>query len=52
MAKPNKAAKTNAVRILDGENIHYELMEYDVSDGQVDGVSVAKKTGQAARSCV
>ena len=46
MAKANKAAKTNAVRILDSENIHYELMEYDVSDGQVDGVSVAQKTGQ------
>ena len=50
MAKPNKAAKTNAVRILDGENIHYELMEYDVSDGQVDGVSVAQKTGQAVEA--
>ncbi|WP_210470541.1 Cys-tRNA(Pro) deacylase [Sporosarcina sp. 6E9] len=50
MAKPNKAAKTNAVRILDGENIHYDLMEYDVSDGQVDGVSVAQKTGQAVEA--
>jgi Cys-tRNA(Pro)/Cys-tRNA(Cys) deacylase len=50
MAKPNKSAKTNAVRILDGENIHYELMEYDVSDGQVDGVSVAIKTGQAVEA--
>ncbi|QUW21091.1 Cys-tRNA(Pro) deacylase [Sporosarcina sp. Marseille-Q4063] len=50
MAKPNKAAKTNAVRILDGENIDYELMEYDVSDGQVDGVSVAQKTDQAVET--
>jgi len=39
--------KTNAVRILEGENIAYELMEYDVTDGLVDGVSVAEKTGQA-----
>ena len=50
MAKSNRAVKTNAVRILEGENILYELMEYDVSDGLVDGVSVAEKTGQAAES--
>ncbi|CAM3138430.1 Cys-tRNA(Pro) deacylase [Filibacter tadaridae] len=47
MAKHNNKAKTNAVRILDGENIAYELMEYDVNDGLLDGVSVAEKTGQA-----
>ena len=47
MAKPNRTVKTNAVRILEGENIAYELMEYDVTDGLVDGVSVAEKTGQA-----
>lgn len=46
MAKSNRTSKTNAVRILDKEKIAYELMEYDVSDGLVDGVSVAKKTGQ------
>lgn len=50
MAKQNRAAKTNAVRILEGEGINYELMEYDVSDGLVDGVSVAEKTGQAVAS--
>ena len=43
----SKAVKTNAVRILDGEKVSYELMEYDVNDGLVDGVSVAEKTGQA-----
>lgn len=47
MAKSNRTVKTNAVRILEGENIAYELMEYDVTDGLVDGVSVAEKTGQA-----
>lgn len=47
MAKQKKAIKTNAVRILDGEQVFYELMEYDVDDGMVDGVSVAEKTGQA-----
>ena len=46
MAKSNRTSKTNAVRILDKEKIPYELMEYDVSDGLVDGVSVAEKTGQ------
>lgn len=47
MANRKRAVKTNAVRILDGEGISYELMEYDVNDGLVDGVSVAEKTGQA-----
>ena len=46
MAKSNRAVKTNAVRILENEKVDYELMEYDVSDGLVDGVSVAEKTGQ------
>ena len=50
MAKQNRAAKTNAVRILESEGIHYELMEYNVTDGLVDGVSVAEKTGQAVAS--
>ena len=48
MKKSTKEVKTNAVRILEGENITYELMEYDVSDGKVDGISVAEKTGQSA----
>ena len=47
MAKQSRKAKTNAVRILDGEGLFYELIEYDVNDGLVDGVSVAEKTGQA-----
>lgn len=47
MAKKSKAVKTNAVRLLETENIPYELIEYDVTDGQIDGVSVANKTGQA-----
>ena len=50
MAKQSKQVKTNAVRILDGEKVSYELMEYDVKDGLLDGVSVAEKTGQAVDS--
>ncbi len=46
MAKQQKKVKTNAVRILDGEGIPYEIKTYEVNDGLLDGVSVADKTGQ------
>lgn len=46
MAK-KKTVKTNAVRLLETEQVSYELMDYDIHDGQLDGVSVAEKTGQA-----
>jgi len=46
MAKSPKIAKTNAVRLLDQLKIPYGLFEYEVSDGQIDGVSVAHKIGQ------
>jgi Cys-tRNA(Pro)/Cys-tRNA(Cys) deacylase len=49
MAK-KKTVKTNAVRLLDKEQVPYELMEYEIHDGLVDGVSVAEKTGQNAES--
>lgn len=42
-----KVKKTNALRQLDQKNIAYEVQTYDVSDGLIDGVSVAKKTGYA-----
>jgi Cys-tRNA(Pro)/Cys-tRNA(Cys) deacylase len=41
-----KQAKTNAMRILDGKKIDYELMTYDSNDGKIDGVSVAEKIGR------
>ncbi|QTD40683.1 Cys-tRNA(Pro) deacylase [Sporosarcina sp. Te-1] len=47
MAK-KKTVKTNAVRLLESEGIPFETIEYDVDDGQLDGVSVAEKTGQRA----
>lgn len=50
MAKQSRTAKTNAVRIVEGAGIHYDLMEYDATDGLLDGVSVAKKTGQTVAS--
>lgn len=44
MAKEEK--KTNAMRMLDSEGITYTVHAYDVSDGQLDGVTVARKCGQ------
>lgn len=46
MAKSHKPTKTNAVRLLDQQKVYYELFEYVVNDGQIDGVSVAQKIGQ------
>ena len=46
MAK-KKIQKTNAVRLLEQKKIPFELKEYEVEDGQIDGTSVAKKTGEA-----
>lgn len=39
----SKIKKTNAMRILDQNKIQYEVIEYDSSDGNIDGISVAKK---------
>ncbi len=44
MAK-QKVTKTNAVRLLEQQKIHYSLIEYLIEDNQVDGVTVAQKVG-------
>lgn len=41
-----KIHKTNAVRIVEAKKIPYQVYEYDAPDGFLDGVSVAKATGQ------
>jgi Cys-tRNA(Pro)/Cys-tRNA(Cys) deacylase len=41
--------KTNAMRILDSNNISYQLMTYDNKDGKIDGVSVALKINKEPR---
>ncbi len=41
-------SKTNAMRLLENEKIPYTVHEYDASDGEIDGVSVARKTGREA----
>ncbi|QEK11424.1 Cys-tRNA(Pro) deacylase [Crassaminicella thermophila] len=38
-----KVKKTNAMRILDKENINYTIITYDSKDGKIDGISVAEK---------
>lgn len=44
MAK--KETKTNAMRILESAGIPYQLHTYEVSDGRIDGKSVAEKCGE------
>ncbi|MFT8361625.1 MAG: Cys-tRNA(Pro) deacylase [Sporolactobacillus sp.] len=39
-------AKTNAMRLLDAEKIAYQAQTYDISDGLIDGLSVARKCGE------
>ncbi len=42
-----KIGKTNAMRILDKNKVDYNILSYDTSDGEVDGISVAKKIGKS-----
>lgn len=42
-----ESVKTNAIRILEKSKVVYELIEYDIEDGVLDGVAVAAKTGQS-----
>ncbi|MDO4544637.1 MAG: Cys-tRNA(Pro) deacylase [Bacillota bacterium] len=41
-----KAHKTNAVRLVEAENIPYTMHEYEAPEGFLDGVSVAESLGQ------
>ncbi|MCT4564797.1 MAG: Cys-tRNA(Pro) deacylase [Maledivibacter sp.] len=41
-----KAKKTNAMRILDQNDIDYSIFNYDKNDGKIDGISVAAKIGK------
>lgn len=40
-----KIPKTNAVRLVDQQKIEYSLIEYEIQDNLLDGVSVAAKVG-------
>ncbi len=39
--------KTNAIRMLETAGVAHSIHEYDVSDGKIDGVSVAAKCGRS-----
>lgn len=43
----SKTKKTNAMRILEQNNIEYKVYTYDVEDGKIDGISAALKTGKS-----
>lgn len=38
-------SKTNAIRLLDRFQITYELLDYPIADGRIDGSSVCEKLG-------
>ena len=40
-----KTKKTNAIRLLETQQVPYELIEYEAADGKIDGLSVAEKIG-------
>lgn len=39
-------SKTNAVRILESKQVSFSLINYEVSEDELDALSVAEKTGQ------
>lgn len=41
----SKLSKTNAMRLLDREQIQYDITSYETGDGLVDGISCAHKLG-------
>ncbi|WP_348625118.1 Cys-tRNA(Pro) deacylase [Paenibacillus peoriae] len=41
------SSKTNAMRILDGQHIQYNIFSYDHQDGKIDGMNVAEKIERA-----
>lgn len=43
--KKSKIPKTNALRILDHENIPYEILSYAVEGNAIDAIHVAEKIG-------
>ncbi|MBA9027951.1 Cys-tRNA(Pro) deacylase [Peribacillus huizhouensis] len=43
-----RVSKTNAMRILDGKKVEYEILTYDNEDGKIHGTAVADKIGKQA----
>ena len=42
------AVKTNAMRIIESAGINFQAFEYDISDGMIDAVSIARKIGRTS----
>lgn len=40
------AVKTNALRIIESSGTEFETYEYDIADGMIDAVSIARKIGR------
>jgi Cys-tRNA(Pro)/Cys-tRNA(Cys) deacylase len=40
-------SKTNALRLAESAGLDFEAFEYDISDGKIDGKSVAEKIGRS-----
>ncbi|ALP38851.1 aminoacyl-tRNA deacylase [Paenibacillus sp. IHB B 3084] len=40
-------SKTNAMRILDGQDVNYNMLSYEHQDGKIDGMNVAEKIGKS-----
>lgn len=41
------SSKTNAMRILDGNKISYDILKYDAGDGKINGTAVAEKINRS-----
>jgi Cys-tRNA(Pro)/Cys-tRNA(Cys) deacylase len=39
--------KTNALRLAESAGVDFEAFEYDISDGRIDGISIAEKLGRS-----
>lgn len=40
------ATKTNALRIIESSGVNFQVFEYDIADGMIDAVSIARKIGR------
>ncbi len=45
MAK--STVKTNALRLAESAGLAFEALEYDISDGRIDGCAIAEKLGRS-----
>lgn len=46
--KMKKISKTNAVRILEKNDLDFSILTYDSNDGKIDGISVAEKIARSS----